>query len=305
MRARVLTAWVVLSGCSGLAPVLLDAGVVDAGERPMRPTGVPVDGLPTVLHASATVGDRPVELYFPAGDFDAAATRLLVLNDGQDVGALGLAGSLAAFWQAGGPPFVVLAAPAQNRLQDYGTVENGVSIACIPDVGAVALGTLAGDYARWVSTQLVPWARAAFSLPSSVAHTGLLGASLGGLSAVSIAWDTPSVFGFAGAMSGSFWWRTTPGTVEDRQNSRIMQTIVTRSAARPALSLWFEAGTNDETSDRNGNGVIDAIEDTKDLMTAATGKVQGQVYEEVPGGIHGYPTWHAVLPHFLTWAAGL
>ena len=56
---------------------------------------------------------------------------------------------------------------------------------------------------------------------------------------------------------------------------------------------------------RPTHGIIDAIDDTKDLMLAAQGKVRSQTYVEVPNGIHDYSTWHQVFPQFLTWAAGL
>ncbi|HEY8687905.1 MAG TPA: hypothetical protein VIM07_01620 [Chitinophagaceae bacterium] len=34
----------------------------------------------------------------------------------------------------------------------------------------------------------------------------------------------------------------------------------------PWLKFFFETGTKDETADRNGNGIIDAIDDTISLM---------------------------------------
>jgi len=110
-------------------------------------------------------------------------------------------------------------------------------------------------------------------------------------------------------MSGSFWWRAVSGTVEERQNSRIMQAVVARTSTRPAIRAWFEASTDDETADRDRDGIIDAIDDTLDLMAAmqAVGFQTGvdTVYDQVAHGIHGYATWRAVLPAFLTWAAGM
>ncbi len=34
----------------------------------------------------------------------------------------------------------------------------------------------------------------------------------------------------------------------------------------PDMKFFFECGTADETEDRNGNGIIDSIDDTKDLI---------------------------------------
>jgi hypothetical protein len=68
----------------------------------------------------------------------------------------------------------------------------------------------------------------------------------------------------------------------------------------PPLRLWFEAATQDEASDRDGNGVIDAIQDTLELIAEL--KVLGfapdeeVVYVEVPGGRHNYDTWAECFP---------
>jgi len=40
----------------------------------------------------------------------------------------------------------------------------------------------------------------------------------------------------------------------------------------PGLKFFFECGTADETEDRNGNGIIDSIDDTKDLISALINK---------------------------------
>jgi hypothetical protein len=45
---------------------------------------------------------------------------------------------------------------------------------------------------------------------------------------------------------------------------------VRETARPPRLRLWFETGTRDETDDRDGNGVIDAIQDTTELVDALT-----------------------------------
>ncbi|MCB0642407.1 MAG: hypothetical protein KDC44_12240 [Phaeodactylibacter sp.] len=71
------------------------------------------------------------------------------------------------------------------------------------------------------------------------------------------------------------------------------------------LQFWFQTGTNDETSDRNNNGIIDAIDDTLDLMKALK-KVgypkTAMKYVEVENGVHHPSTWAKVMPDFLKWA---
>jgi iron(III)-enterobactin esterase len=285
------------------------AAVVDAAPPDAAVPFEPASGTTTVLTKTVMVGERRMILFVPAFAYDPAAATFLVVNDGQDVGALGLAVTLDDLWRRellG--PMVVVALPVQpggNRLHDYGTAERDVSIPC--DTGQQLLGTRAGEYGLWVIGQALPAAAREVGLAGAPARAGLLGASLGGLSAFSLAWDHPEVFSFAGAMSGSFWWRTVAGTVEERQRTRIMHAIVARSQPRPGFRAWLQAGTRDETDDRDGDGVIDAIDDTLDLIAAlrALGYEEGPdlTYRQVEGGIHGYPTWSAVLPEFLLWAA--
>lgn len=90
-------------------------------------------------------------------------------------------------------------------------------------------------------------------------------------------------------------------------NQLIAQAMVRQTPTKPNFRLWFEAATQDEASDRDGNGVIDAIQDTLELIAEL--KVLGfsedeVVYVEVPGGRHNYETWAQVFPHFLRWAFG-
>ncbi len=301
------------SACGGSGePALPDAGVSLDAAAPDAPPPVftAPSGTTMVLSATIPVGSRSIVLFVPAFGYDPADTTFLLVNDGQDVIPLGVALALDDLWKKDQlRPMVVVALPVTpggDRLHDYGTAEHDVTIAC--DTGTQILGTRAADYARYVIDQALPAAEAAVGFAASPARTGFIGASLGGLSAFSIAWDHPEVFAFAGVMSGSLWWRTHAGTVEERQNSRIMHAIVARSEPRPGLRAWFQAGTNDETADRDEDGVIDAIDDTLDLMAAlrAKGFEDGvsMVYREVERGIHGYPTWRVVFPEFLLWAAG-
>jgi S-formylglutathione hydrolase FrmB len=76
--------------------------------------------------------------------------------------------------------------------------------------------------------------------------------------------------------------------------------------ARGALRFWFQAGTEDETEDRDDDGVIDAIQDTTELideLTARGWKSGGQmIYREVAGGRHEPSTWAAVFAEFARFA---
>jgi hypothetical protein len=71
------------------------------------------------------------------------------------------------------------------------------------------------------------------------------------------------------------------------------------------LRLWFQAGTHDEKEDRDNNGIIDAIQDTTELLDELERKGfrrgLDMIYTQVEGGEHNQQTWGFILPYFLRW----
>ncbi|MFT4062804.1 MAG: alpha/beta hydrolase-fold protein [Edaphocola sp.] len=134
------------------------------------------------------------------------------------------------------------------------------------------------------------------------------GFSLGGLTAFDTVWAHPKLFSKVGVFSGSFWWRNRAldDGYSDEQN-RIIHNIVRDSAPNlnSALRFYFECGTNDERADRNHNGIIDSIDDTRDLIELLKQKgyrEPGNIfYDEIPGGKHNGQTWAECIPAFLEW----
>jgi enterochelin esterase-like enzyme len=250
--------------------------------------------------ASTVLGNsRDLTVYLPR-DYATDQHRaypVLYLNDGQDRGELALHEALARL-QARGEmqPALVVAVPTNaDRLREYGT-------AVAPN--AQGLGDRAAAFAAFMTDEVMPLIAERFR---TCGRAVVLGASLGGLSAFDLAWNHPDRFGRVGVLSGSFWWRAKDEETAVMPGRRIAHEMV-RRGARVNQRFWFEAGTRDETSDRDGNGVIDAIQDTTELIDEllALGYVAGQdvVYVEVAGGRHHYGTWAAVLPDFLRWALG-
>ncbi|OAI41899.1 hypothetical protein AYO41_05095 [Verrucomicrobia bacterium SCGC AG-212-E04] len=231
---------------------------------------------------------------------------LLVLNDGQDLEALGILATLEALIAADEivAPVVVAIPTNRNRMMEYG-------ISGRPD--SAGRGARAGAYAQFVLTELLPVIRARFGFAIRPATTAVLGAPLGGLSAFDLAWRHPEVFGICGVFSGSFWWRADSTDARTKQSSRIVHRLVRESSdpdaimrARREVRFWFQAGTEDETDDRDSNGVIDAIQDTTELIDelVARGWAPGRslIYREVAGGRHEPPTWRDVFGEFARFA---
>lgn len=246
--------------------------------------------------------NRTVDLdfYCPADGQDMRMTSLLLINDGQDLGRLGLAEMLDDLYGRDllAPLLCVGIHAGESRKMEYGTAGQ-------PDYQG--WGAKADAYTHFIFDELVPAIRRKYRAPD-FRQKAFAGFSLGALSAMDIVWNHPQEFSRAGLFSGSFWWRTRDknDTAYDEGKDRIMHAEVRRGSYYPWLKLFFECGTEDETEDRNGNGVIDSIDDTKDLIEELAVKGYDRSkdirYFEIEGGHHDVATWARAMPEFLLWA---
>ena len=242
-----------------------------------------------------------LDVVLPPG-FSARAAQpypVLYLQDGQDLGRLRLPATLNRLFGRGEVrPFVVVAIHAADRLQEYG-------VAARPDY--LGRGSRAGRYTSFMLKELLPYVQAHYHASAEPDEAAVAGMSLGGLTAFDLAWHHPEAFGRAGVFSGSFWWRGRGLNDGYTDADRLMHSLVAARLARPGQQFWLQTGTDDETTDRNHNGIIDAIDDTLDMLAALAAQglpPAAARYVEVPGGHHHPDTWGAILPDFLRWAFG-
>lgn len=226
----------------------------------------------------------------------------IYFNDGQDMLALGMFDTLNRLYFDGTLQHVIVVAmycDNFNRINEYGTARQS---------DYKNRGNKARPYTNFVLHELVPHIQESYRCLTDAEHTAFAGFSLGALSALDIAWANPSVFNKIGVFSGSLWWREKEWTAEDPDGGRIMHDIIAKSEYQKGMKFWFEVGTRDEDSDRNNNGVIDAIDDTRDLMDElfklGYRPHEDVKYLEVLDGEHNPQTWGKVMPQFLTWAFG-
>ena len=229
-------------------------------------------------------------------------TSLLLINDGQELGKMGLARILEDLDSRGCLQSLLCvgihAGPA--RKMEYGTGER-------PDYQG--WGKLAGAYGRFIMEELIPAIRLRYGV-SSFREKAFAGFSLGALSAMDIVWHNPREFAAVGCFSGSFWWRTKDkrDVAYDETRDRIMHDEVRKGGYYPWLRLFFECGTEDEQEDRNQNGIIDSIDDTQDLIAELARKGYDRDkairYLEIAGGKHDVLTWGEAMPEFLLWGWG-
>ena len=266
------------------------------------------DGLTVVtlkdFYSKTLNNRRTVEIYLPP-DYEANPTeryKVLYANDGQDMEALRLKPTLEELYRHQAIEKIIVVAiyaGTGERTNEYGTAN-------IPN--SYNQGAKAARYEQFLTDELMPYVNLKYRAKAGASNTAITGSSLGGLSAFDTAWHYPTLFGKVGVFSGSFWWRTDDTSVTTKQSSRIMLKKVQESAKHEGLKMWFQAGTQDEAADRDNNGVIDAIQDTTELMDELklkgyrVGPDEDMIYVQVEGGKHNQETWARVLPDFLKWA---
>ncbi len=242
-----------------------------------------------------------VDVYLPRDYHELSKKKfpLLVFNDGQDMDAVGLKAILRELYADRQiQQLIIVAIHAGDRMHEYGTADH-------PDYKK--RGSKAKKYQRFLRTELLPKLEHRYRISDRVEDRAIAGFSLGGLSAMDIAWNHPDLFSKVGVFSGSFWWRSQAFDPTDPDGHRIMHHIVEASTQQPELQFWFQTGTNDETEDRNNNGIIDSIDDTLDLIAVLKAQGYGEediTYVEVLDGEHNPQTWGEIMPEFLVWAFG-
>ena len=275
--------------------------------------------MPNLVHAPSVGSDTRViasaflrrnvrvDVYLPGPMPEPGSLRLLLFNDGQDLPEMGFPDLLEELTDRLDPLLCVGIHAGKDRLREYGTSNSS---------DYAGRGDRAFLYTHFIVRELLPFLADFYHIPG-FRDRAFAGFSLGGLSAFDVVWNHPGLFSVAGVFSGSFWWRSKAydkGYREDRDRlmqARIRETgtdLRARRAAGPdSQRFFFECGTLDETADRNGNGVIDVIDDTLDVMRElrAQGVPEANLkYLEIPGGRHDPGTWAAALPEFLTWGWG-
>lgn len=228
--------------------------------------------------------------------------KVLYMNDGQDGKALQLESTLNKLYSSNEiEPFALVAIYTnENRIKEYGT-------SAMPDYKN--RGNLAKAYNDFIINELTTEINSKYNTSNLNSDNYFLGFSLGGLSAIDIVWANPERFSKVGVMSGSFWWRKKAyEDGYDDHNDRIMHVLIRNGKYNVGQKFWLECGTNDEKDDRNGNGIIDSIDDTLDLITELQNKGYAKgtdiIYYEIAGGEHNQKTWSEAMPIFLKWLIG-
>lgn len=254
-----------------------------------------------VLNSAYLQRDVIIDFYFDKKSLrDISNVHLLLVNDGQDLITMAFERILHEFLTNGDAAPVLCAGIhcGADRRNEYGVV------GC-PDYEG--RGSKAALYEEFIFKELFSLISEKFH-PGAFKSVGFCGFSLGGLSALDISWRNARLFHTIGVFSGSLWWRSVSQDDKnfDESKHRIIHQKIRSGHYTEGLKFFFETGTLDETADRNGNGIIDSIDDTQDLIEELEKKGYTRendiIYLELKDGRHDVSTWTRAFPVFLKWA---
>lgn len=253
-----------------------------------------------ILYSEFLEREVIIDTYLPVNILQPEQMSLLLINDGQDLPGMPF-GEILNGLLAENKINPVLCAGiycSADRKMEYG-------VAGEPDYKG--RGAKAAAYTKFIFDELLPVIHEKYNVPS-FKEKSFAGFSLGGLSALDIVWNHPYEFTNVGVFSGSLWWRS-KGYREgyDDTQDRIMHQQIKNGKFYSWMKFFFECGILDEKADRNNNGVIDAIDDTLDLIKELKkiGYDETSIkYLELEDGKHDVPTWARAFPDFLKWGWG-
>ncbi|MCF2506168.1 esterase family protein [Dyadobacter sp. CY107] len=231
-------------------------------------------------------------------NFDPACAYPLVLfNDGQDFEGLGMSQIISQLQSDGeiDPVLVVGIHANYDRIYEYGVAA---------EADYAGRGNRAGATSDFVTKELLPFINDEYHVARD--HIVYAGFSLGGLMALDIVWNNPGIFSKTGVFSGALWWRKRALHDGYDDSDRIMHTQLRHGEVKQNLKFWFQCGSLDEYDDRDGDGVIDSIQDTLECIAILEKKGYAWnrevFYKEIALGEHNLDTWSEALPDFFKWA---
>lgn len=316
--------------CAALSSLLV-ASTVHAKDASPDWDHARIDTLTLAVPGLAPDGLR-VRVFLPE-DYDPTSRigyPVLYLNDGQDAEAVALQATLDDMIGRGEirPAIAVAIDMPAARMAAYGFSDRSRQRSLVATTRHGDVGAQAHAYSEWLATGLLPAIDARYRTRARAGARTIVGWSLGAASALNLAWQYPEVFANVGALSPSLWLSTQRGSVADIEVGRIAQRIVASGQYHPGSRLFFGVGDAEETDDRDGDGVIDVLDDARDLIDgwrlagepeprakglrqlghsvnldhAAKGTRADASLFVLAGGRHEQASWARMLPVFLRWA---
>ena len=179
------------------------------------------------------------------------------------------------------PPWILVGVDhLPNRREEYSPWDE-------PGLGQVGRGR---QTASFLARQLKPYIDKTFRTQADAVHTAVIGSGLGGLFALWLHMEHPSVFGRVGALSPDL----------AHADGHIFQHVTAHT--RQWTKIWLDCGTN-ERLDFEGLGVnhADTVRDFhRHLQSLGYGDWEARLFIE-PGANHHEVDWQRRLPMVFEW----
>ncbi|MDJ0975960.1 MAG: alpha/beta hydrolase-fold protein [Planctomycetota bacterium] len=222
--------------------------------------------------SDAMGGEQPLVVYTPARMRNTLRYPVLIAFDGLDYVRYAslkiVLDNLIHRHEI--PPMVVALSPSADRFGEYTANE---------------------AHARYVADELMPWLVDRYPLRRRPADRGLMGASLGGVAALSTAWRHPGRFGRLFLQSGSFAFTD----IGESDRGPVLQQVVPwmnafrRDPGRPAERMFISCGMYESL-----------IYENRSLAALLQGTENVFRYEEARDG-HNWENWRDRLRAGLSW----
>jgi predicted alpha/beta superfamily hydrolase len=139
------------------------------------------------------------------------------------------------------------------------------------------------NYARFLIDELKPFIDEHYRTKAE--DTGIIGSSLGGLSAFYLGWSYPHVFGIVGALSPSFWWA-------DRD---IIRRVEKDRRKRGPEKIYLDMGSCEGVEEDDHRDISEAVLETREMFITLLkkGYIYGHdlYYMESVGAGHNESFW--------------
>jgi len=197
---------------------------------------------------SKIYGEREVQVYVPEG-FEKQPLPVLYLQDGTDyqnrANAVFIQRNLIKAGKV--KPFVMVFIDPKDRMKEYWASD---------------------DYAKFLSTEVVPAIDAKYNTIKNRDGRAVLGASLGGITSVWAGLKYPETFSRIGGQSSSFWV----------DNQRVIKELEKLDAGKLSFRFYFDTGT------------LEGVDNSRRVNVMLRGKGFPVVYRESETG-HNWTSW--------------
>ena len=255
-------------------------GMVVMPNAPKQPYIIEKEGVPKgkVLEMSVKSSflneERKITIHTPAGYDGKTLCNLLIVFDGESYG--GKIGRRARI----PTPTILDNLTAENKITPTITV-------LVWNMGKRGKDLISKDFADFIATELVPWARSKYNIHSESNKVIVAGSSRGGYAASFIALNHSDVIGNVLSQSGSYWIKGTKDEnhwIYPKDEGKLIKAF--KNSQRLPIKFYMDVGLYDA-----GASMLGMNRELRSILEIKGYEVD---YNEFNGG-HSYVNWRGTF----------